>query len=199
MNVQSEPFVTIARNLNALLHDVVENLQHFGVGWPDPKWLQVDSNLPSAFLHDLSETGASVVSRQEIHRQVVNEDGTGRILFEVMRLQTLVQISVLARSKDDRDDVAWRIKQYLIANPQIALVDYTLATPADTGETALFFYRGDNKNPVGLPELYQRDLTFEMQTRVLEAVDAFRVDEIEINQTVGGNPTVTDTTTLPRE
>lgn len=175
MNVQREPLFDIVSTLSVVLKTEVPALKHAVMGWPDPKWLQVEGNLPAVYFVDISERGRNARSRDDIHREVVAADGSGQILQEKLRLHTLLQITLFAHTKGDRDQLGWRIKQYLVANPRLPLMDYAPATPAPTGEFMLLHFRGDHKSLEGSPNCWQRDLTFEVQSRVLDAFDGFQV------------------------
>ncbi len=180
MNIQSEPFVDIATNLGAVLLGLLPELKHAKIGWPDRKWLQVEGNRPSVFFVDVSETGQHYVSQFDTHRTVIKPDGTGQIIQEKLRLKTLVQISLFTSTKGDRDQLGWQMKQHLITRYRLPLLDYSTATPAPTGEYAILRYRGDHKEAAGEANFWKRDLTFEAQSRVLDAITARRVDQISL-------------------
>lgn len=172
---QNEPMSDFVSTLKGILLARFPSINNVIEGWPDPKWFQVENNLPIVAILDIHEKGAPATSRLAVHATVVNTDGTAAIVTEQMRLHTLMQISVFASTKAVRDSLGWQIKQYLITNYHIALIDYTLATPAPTGEYAMMYYRSDHKDMRGSANFYQRDLTFEVQTRVLDSTSAVQV------------------------
>jgi hypothetical protein len=184
MNIQNEPMFDIASNLAAILLAHVPRLKHALMGWPDRKWLQVEGNLPGVFLVDVSETGTHFVSQHAVSSNIKNADGTGFVVYEKMRLKTLVQISLFTNTKADRDSLGWAIKQLLITNYRVPILDYARATPSPTGEALMLFFRSDVKGLEGEPNFYQRNLTFEVQSRVLDATPAHRVTEIDLGQAI---------------
>ena len=188
---QNEPFFDLASNLSAILLAQVPQLQQAKIGWPDRKWFQVETNLPGVFLVDISETGRHAVSQFATHREVKNADGTGQIITEKLRLRTLLQISLFTNTKGDREQLGWQIKQYLIANYRLPILDYTQATPTPTGEHMMLYYRGDHKELRGEANFWQRDLTFEVQSRVLDAVPGHSASRIVVSQTLLTDPAAT--------
>jgi len=181
---QNEPFIDIVDNLSAIIRSQFPTVKNALMGWPLPVWLQVEkNNLPAVFFVDISETGEHAVSQYLTHRTVKNSDGTGQIIKEKLRLHTLMQMTLFAPDKLTRDQLGWQIKQYFVTNYHIPLLDYTQATPAPTGEYMLLKFHGDHKEAEGEPNCWQRDLTLEVQSRVLDAVPAWAVRKITAAET----------------
>jgi len=169
MNLQQEPFQAIGISLATALKTQASQLKNAIVGWPDTKWLGVDGNLPSVFFVEISEIGKNVVSRYKIHKTVDNGDGTGTIYTEQLRLSLLIQASLFTNTPQDRASLGWSIKQYLVTNYRLALSD---------GEYAIFKLKGDHQSIEGETNFYQRDLTFEVSARVLDATTSYKVTSI---------------------
>lgn len=169
MNLQDEPFKAICEALATVLQAQIPALKRIQIGWPDIKYLDVDGNLPSVFFVEVSDTEKNVVSRLNTHKTTLNADGsTGYIYTEQGRIFYLLQISLFANTKEDRSSIGWEIMQYLITNYRITLAD---------GETATFKYKGKHDDQ-GETNYYQRDLTFEVQTRILDAQAATKVTDL---------------------
>lgn len=186
MNIQNEPMFDIASNLAGILLAECPALKSAKIGWPDRKWLQVEKNLPAIFLVDVSERGEHAVSQHAVSSTIRNPDGTGLVVYEKLRLHTLVQLSLFTHTKGDRDQLGWQIKRHFIINYRIPILDYTKATPAPTGEHLMLYFRGDRKELRGEANFYQRDLTFEIQSRVLEGVPANVITKVNVNHNVNG-------------
>lgn len=174
MNIQIDPYQAICEALESVLKAQVPKLKNVKAGWPDPKFLKVDGNLPSVFLLDISETSKNIANRLQVHKNIINSDGTGYIVTEQKRLFFLLQLSLFTNSQTDRASIGWTIKQYLTSNYRIPLAD---------GEFALFKEKGDHSSKKGETNFYQRDLTFEVTARVLDATAANKVTSI--------NPSIT--------
>lgn len=183
MNIQNEPMFDIASNFSAVLLQVAPELKHALVGWPDRKWIQVENQLPAVFFVDVSETGRHYISQTAVSNTVDKGDGTGYLVREKMRLRTMIQVSLFTNTKSDRDRIGWLIKQHLITNYRIPIIDYAAATPAPTGEHLLVFFRNDRKDIEGEANFWRRDLTFEIQSRVLDAEAAFKVTTADVEVT----------------
>ena len=166
MNLQEEPFQAICESLSTTLKTQITQLKNAIAGWPETKWLQIDGNLPSVFFLQVSETSKNIVSRYDIHKTVINADGTGHIYTEQLRLFFLIQISLFTNTPQDRASIGWLLKQYLVTNYRLPLSD---------GEYAVFTLKGDHESIKGETNFYQRDLTFEVTARVLDATSATKV------------------------
>lgn len=183
MNLQEEPFQAISEALSGILLNNVyaQDLAMLGtiaslnpiknaqIGWPDPKFLSVDGNLPAVFFVQVSEIAKNIVSRHKVHKTTVNPDGSGYVFREQMRLFFMFQMSIFTNSAEDRAAIGWAIKQYLITNYRLALAD---------GEYAMFELKGDHQSFKPDSKYYQRDLTWMAQARVLDATPAVQVKQI---------------------
>lgn len=109
-----------------------------------------------------------------MHAVVNNADGvTATYYKEKLRIFYMLQLSIFAYTEEDRSNLGWTVQQYLVSNPQLAI--------GITGvETAVFKYMGQH-NPPGETRFYQRDLTFEVTARVLDAQTAYRAKAITLN------------------
>ena len=170
MNLQAEPFVAICEALKVALQAQIPALKRIQIGWPDAKFLQVDGNLPSVFFVEVSDIGKNVVSRLSIHKKTLNADGnTGYIYTEQGRIFYLLQISLFTNTKEDRSSIGWAIMQYFITNYRLTLAD---------GETATLKYKGKHDDE-GETNYYQRDITFEAWTRILDAQAATKITTLQ--------------------
>lgn len=174
MNLQDEPFKVICEALAQVLKATVPTLKRAQIGWPDVKFLQVDSNLPSVFFWEVSDTEKNVVSRLNVHKSTSNPDGSGYVYTEQGRIFYLLQISLFTNTLEDRSSIGWVIMQYLITNYRLTLAD---------GETATFKYKGKHDDQ-GETNYYQRDITFEVWTRVLDATPAQKVKTLAPTTTI---------------
>jgi hypothetical protein len=198
LNIQNEPMLDIAYNLEAIILANFPAIRHVKMGWPDRKWIQVEHNLPAVFLVDISEKATRMRPLDEVSSTIDNGDGTGLVVYEQARLHTLVQMSLFTHTKADRDQLGWGLKQHFVTNYRIEIVDYTLATPAATGESLMLFLRGDRKEMAGEANFWQRDLTWEIQARLLNAVDATKVQQVQVGQTTDrSRPVSTGAPTAP--
>ena len=197
-NIQNDPRYDIATNLGGIILAQWPQIKNAKRGWPDRKWLQVETNLPAVYFVDITRKGQHYVSQNAVHREIKNADGTGQIVRERLRLHTLLQMSLFTNTKSDRDALGWQFEQYFFAqnradgspNYRIEILDYTKATPAPTGEYMMLYYRGDHEDP-GEANLYRRDLTLEVQTRVLDAIPGHSASRIVVAQTLLTDPAAT--------
>jgi hypothetical protein len=157
------------------------------MGWPDRKEFQLEKNLPSVFLVDISEKGKHAVSQYATHRVVKNSDGTGQIIQEKLRLHTMLQMTLFAETKALRDQLGWQLKQYFVTNFRLPLNDYTQNPVVPTGEYVLLKFVGDRKEEKGEANCWKRDITFVVQSRVLDAVPAYVASNIVATETIVPN------------
>lgn len=163
----------ICEALANVLKQQIPQLKNAQAGWVEPKFLSVDKNLPAVFFIQVSETSKNIASRLKTHKTVTNPDGkTGFIYTEQLRLFFLLQISLFTNTKSDRASIGWSIKQYLVTNYRLSLTD---------GEFAMFKLKGDHQSQKGETNFYQRDLTFEVSARVLDATSATKITSIDSN------------------
>lgn len=172
MNIQKEPFQAVCEALAPVLKTQSPELKNAIAGWPEPKWLKVDGNLPSVFFVQISETSTNKTNRLDIHKKIINPDGTGYIVTEQLRLFFLLQITLFTNTPQDRTAIGWEIKQYLGTSYRLPLSD---------GEFAKFKLKGDRQSEKGETNYYKRDLTFEVTARILDATPATKVTSIEQN------------------
>ena len=189
INCQNEPIFDIASNLSAIIRSQFPTIKFAQLGWPDRKTFQVEHNLPTIFFTDISEKGEHAVSQYAIHSTTSNS-----ITQEKLRLHTMLQMSLFTNDRLTRDQLGWKIKQYFVTNFHIPLLDYTLATPISTGEYILMKFAGDHKEEKGEANFWQRDLTFVIQSRVLDSTTAYPVGQIIATEKVNSDITIV---TLP--
>jgi hypothetical protein len=155
----TDPFDAICTTLSSRLTSIVPSLKYAIQGWPDPKWFEdTGANFPSVFFVNVSETAKSMTSRNLVYASIQNSDGTQNVYYERQRMTYLLQISIFTTDPQQRLDIGWKIKQYLINTVQL---------PINTIDTAKFIFK-DGRMPPGLDNLYQRDLTFEVTARVFD-------------------------------
>jgi hypothetical protein len=176
MNVQTDPLQSITTSLRTALGSL--GLKNVILGWPDTKFFDADGNLPSLFLFEVSDTAKHLASRESIHAVVNNADGTATVFKEKLRMFYLLQLSLFANTQADRSNIGWSIQQYLTSNPQLQI-----GIPGV--ETAVFKYMGQH-NPPGETRFYQRDMTFEVTARVLDAQTAALAQKVVFNNTDEG-------------
>lgn len=171
MNTQVDPLQSITAALQTTFNASFKNII---MGWPDTKFFQADGNLPSLIVFPISDKGKHLTSRETVHAVVNNADGvTATVYQEKLRMSYLLQLSIFAYTEEDRSNFGWTIQQYLVSNPQLAI-----GIPGV--ETAVFKYMGQH-NPPGETRFYQRDMTFEVTARVLDAATAYRAKTITLN------------------
>lgn len=170
--------IDICDNLSNIFLTQFPTLKNAKLGWPDRKFFQVEHNLPAIFFVDISEKSERAVSQLLTHRTT-----SSSIIQEKMRVHTMVQMSLFTNNKLTRDQLGWGIKQYLVTNFHIPVYDFTQATPVNTGEYFLFNLVGDHREEKGEANCWQRDLTFTVQSRILDALTAYPVSQIIDNQT----------------
>ncbi|MCF8566910.1 hypothetical protein LLE49_19510 [Alicyclobacillus tolerans] len=173
----TDPFDAICTALSTQLMSLVPSLKNAVQGWPDPKWFEdTGANFPSVFFVMVSDKGKSMTSRNLVFASVKNPDGsTANVYYERERLQYLLQISLFTTDPQERLDIGWAIKQYLINTMQL---------PINAVDTARFVYTGHDHMPEGRDNFYQRDIGFEVTARVLDGSVA------NLNKTIQQNNTV---------
>lgn len=164
-NLQTDPIQSIITALqNIFMPSPFKNVVG---GWPDTQYFTVDGNLPSLFIFFVGETGKHLASRENVHAVVKDANGTTATVYkEKLRLSYLFQLSVFASTPEDRSNLGWQVKQYLVSNPQLQI-----GTLGAGVETAVFAFKGE-RDDQGETKFYQRDITFEVSARVLDAQTA---------------------------
>lgn len=161
--LSTDPFDALCTELQTQLSQVAPSLKYVIQGWPDPKWLEnTGANLPSVFLVNVSESGKSMTSRNIPYASVQNADGTFNVYYERERMTYLLQISLITTDPQERLNIGWSIKQFLIN---------TIQLPMNTIDTVKFVFKDDHMSP-GIDNLYQRDITFEVTARLFDGVVA---------------------------
>jgi hypothetical protein len=149
---------------------LVPTLKYAPQGWPDPKWFEdTGVNFPSVFFVKVSEKGTNTTGRAKVFKTVTNSDGTGAVYFETKKMKYLLQLSVFTTCPQQRLDIGWAIKQYLINQIQL---------PINAVNTARFDFKGGDRILEGRDNFYRRDITFEVITRVLDGVQGYKVTSI---------------------
>ncbi|NRD80286.1 hypothetical protein HPT25_23470 [Bacillus sp. BRMEA1] len=190
MNTQKDPLQSIQEAIKPIVAP-------FGVkttllGWPDPKYFQVDGNLPLLAILPVSDTTKHLASRETVHASIPNPyvtlngqdqlDGTdllnnaptATVYKETLRLFYLLQLSIFTKTPEDRSNIGWQIQQYFVNNPQLSF-----GIPGV--ETGVFKYKGQHDLP-GETNFYQRALTFEVSARVLDSELAYLATSVQMNE-----------------
>lgn len=161
MNVQTDPLQSIVTALRGIFVQP-NQFQDVMLGWPDTKFFDVDGNLPIIAVVEAGITGKHLTSRENVHASVTDVNGnTATVYTEQLRLYYLLQLSIFTNTPQDRSNLGWIVQQYLTTNPQMSIG--TLGV-----ETAVWTFKGLRDAP-GETKFYQRDLTFEVTARVLDA------------------------------
>lgn len=183
--IQNEPRYDISTNLSATILSQVSAIKTVVRGWPDKIWFSVDNNLPGVAILDVSSKPGRAVAQASVVHHIRHPDGTGQIVYEKARPFILIQMSVFANTKADRDNLGWAIEQYLTVNYHLPIIDYTKMPPmrATSGEHILIELRGDHTDLPGGGKFWRRDMTWEIQTRVLDAQQAWAVQQIDATVT----------------
>lgn len=168
MTTQQDPLQSITEALAPIM--MTFGIQNTLLGWPDTKDFQMDGNLPLVAVFPVSDTSKHLVSRENVHATIPNEDGvTATVYKEKLRLFYLMQISLFTKTPEDRSNIGWQIQQYLVSNPQLQI-------GIPDVETSIFKYKGQ-RNPPGETNFYQRDMTFEVTARVLDSETAYMASQ----------------------
>jgi hypothetical protein len=172
MNLQKDPIESISIALQNTFSNL--GIKKIFVGWPDTKYLSVDNNLPTLAIFQISDRGEHKTSRETVHAIVPSADGlTATVYKEKLRLTYLLQLSIFTSTPQQRASLGWSIQQYLVSNPQLQI-----GIPGV--ETAVFSYKGQH-NSQGETNFYQRDLTFNVTARVLDAQTTPTAKTIQFN------------------
>ncbi len=171
----TDPFDALCIELQSQLINIQPSLKYVINGWPDPKWFEnTGLNFPSVFLVNVGESGVSMTSRNLVYASVKNSNGTWNVYYERLRMTYLLQLTLVTSTPQDRLNIGWGIKQFLIN---------TIQLPINTIDTAKFIFKEDKMLP-GEDNLYQRDLTFEVSARVFDG------DVVYQNTTITSSPTI---------
>lgn len=181
MNVQQDLFQAICDALSFQLTTNFPQLIHVSYGWPDNEFLSTSSNLPAAFFVNLAQNYENNTNRMEIHKNIKYPDGTGLILTEQMRADYTLQLSLFTQSQAQQQSLGSAIAQFLVTYNYIPLLESSTAVPEITpfmsGENVRLIIQGDQSN-LGKEGSYRRDLTFSVTARILDATQAYRVNQI---------------------
>lgn len=194
MNIQNNAMYDIATNLAAHIRIATSSaVKRVKTAWPDQKWLQVDGGLPAVAIMDIGEKTGYATSQFEVQSQIVMPGpGASRLVYEKQRRRISVQMTLFCGDPDEREVLGELITQYFIANNRIPITNYKLNPPAlsATGESLLIFYRGGHTELEGEANFWPLHLTWEIQSRVLDAVAATQVAQINLTQKVQLSPDV---------
>lgn len=176
-NMQKDPLQSITLALQPIFANFgVLNTQ---LGWPDTKFFTADGNLPAVAIVSAGGNAKNIVSRETVHAIVQNGNGTATAYYEKLRLFYLLQISLFTYTPQDRSNIGWNIEQYLVTNPQLQF-----GIPGV--ETAIFLMKSIPHDDEGETNFYQRDLTFQVQARVLDAETAQVMKTLQMNDHTTG-------------
>lgn len=180
MNEQRDPLQTIAEAIQTLVEPF--GIKETILGWPDPKQFDVDGSLPILAIFPVSDGGKTVTSTETIHATVDNGDGTVTVYKERLRKVYTLQFSLFTYTAEDRSNIGWSIEQYFTTNRRL---EFGIAGV----ESGIFKYRGQ-RNPQGETKFFQRDITYEVTARVLDATTGVhKAGTIRMNSTISaGDP-----------
>ncbi|MDB5083312.1 MAG: hypothetical protein JWN30_198 [Bacilli bacterium] len=169
---QADPLQSITAALRPIISPMGIDPNKVMLGWPQPKFFQVDGNLPALAIFSVSDSGKNVVSRENVHA-VVKTGLTAMVYKEALRKTYLLQFSLFAYTPEDRSNIGWSIEQYLSSNPQLQI-----GIPGV--ETAIFKYKGHHDAP-GEAKFFQRDINYEVTARVLVEASAYLAKTVTMN------------------
>lgn len=171
----TDPYDTILTKLQSVLMAQVPSLKYVIDGWPDPKYFEdTGANFPSVFVNNVSETAKSMTSRNLVYKSIQNADGTYNVYYERERMTYLITLTLVTTDPQQRLNIGWAIKQYLINQIQL---------PINQIDTARFIFKEDRMSP-GRDNFYQRDITFEVSARVFDGEVVYKNKSIQQNNTV---------------
>ncbi len=157
-----DPWDAICTALSTKLMNLVPTLKYAAQGWPDPKWFEdTGKNFPSVFFVKVGEKATNTTSRN-----IMYATNSSAVYFETKKMQYLFQISLFTTDPQQRLDIGWAIKQYLINQVQLQI---------NAVDTARFNFIGNDRMPEGRDNFYQRNIDFEVTARALDGQTAYKV------------------------
>jgi hypothetical protein len=173
----TDPWDAVCTALSAQLKSFVPTLKYAVQGWPDPKWFEdTGVNFPAVFFTKVGEKGTNTTSRNIVYTSAANPNGTVNVYYELKKMKYLFQISLFTTNAQQRLDIGWAIKQYLIGKIQLAI---------NAVDTARFEFKGNDRSPEGRDNYYMRSMDFEVIARVLDG------EVVNVNKTIQQNNTLT--------
>lgn len=173
----TDPWDAVCTALSTQLMGLVPTLKYAVQGWPDPKWFEdTGVNFPAVFFTKVGEKETNTTSRNVIYTSAVNPDGTFNVYYELKKMKYMFQISLFTTDAQQRLDIGWAIKQYLIKQIQLSI---------NAVDTARFEYKGNDRSPEGRDNFYMRSMDFEVTARVLDGEIANANKTIELNTYTG--------------
>lgn len=173
----TDPWDAVCTALSTQLMSLVPSLKYAVQGWPDPKWFEdTGVNFPAVFFTKVGEKATNTTSRNVIYTSAVNLDGTFNVYYELKKMKYMLQISLFTTDAQQRLDIGWAIKQFLIKQIQLAI---------NAVDTVRFDYKGNDRMPEGRDNFYMRSMDFEVTARVLDGETVKPNKTIELNTYIG--------------
>ena len=184
-----DPWDAVCTALSTQLMSLVPALKYAVQGWPDPKWFEdTGVNFPAVFFTKVGEKATNTTSRSVIYTSAVNPDGTFNVYYELKKMKYILQISLFTTDAQQRLDIGWAIKQYLIKQIQLSI---------NAVDTARFNSKGNDRMPEGRDNFYMRSMDFEVIARVLDGYVVNANKTIQLNTYTGPiNAQIESTTTI---
>ena len=172
-----DPWDAVCTALSAQLMSLVPTLKYATQSWPDPKWFEdAGVNFPAVFFTKSAEKATNTTSRNVVYTSAVNPDGTFNVYYELKKMKYLLQVSLFTTDPQQRLDIGWAIKQFLISKVQFQI---------NAVDTARFDYKGNDRSPEGRDNSYMRSMDFEVTARVLDGEVVNANSTIELNTYIG--------------
>ena len=172
----TDPWDAVCTTLSFQLLALIPTLKYATQSWPDPKWFEdTGVNFPAVFFTKSAEKATNTTSRNVVYTSVANQNGKFNVYYELKKMKYILQVSLFTTDPQQRLDIGWAIKQFLISKIQFQI---------NAVDTARFDYKGNDRMPEGRDNFYMRSMDFEVVARVLDGYVA------NVNKTVQKNNTI---------
>lgn len=173
MPVQTDPLQSITSALRTLT--VPMGVTTVSQSWPDPNLTSVESNLPCLFVYPVRERGTVSGNVNTVLATVKNADEqTATVYREKQRKTYELRLSLLAKTAEEISTIGWQIEQALNANTRLNTGDPLV-------DIVTFRYFGQYNAPPSEASLPQRDMTFNVEARVLDATTVYLLKNLSLH------------------
>lgn len=173
MSVQTDPLVSITSALRELTGPM--GVVTVSQSWPDPNITAVEANLPCLFVYPVREQGGVIGNVNTVSATVKNADGkTATVYREKQRKTYELRLTLVTQTAEELSAIGWQIEQELNTNTR-------LNTGNPLVDVVTFTYFGQYNVAPSEAGLHQRDITFNVAARVLDASTVYLLKDLSLH------------------
>ncbi|KEO82998.1 hypothetical protein [Tumebacillus flagellatus] len=171
---QTDPLQSITQTLRTLTTPM--GVVTVSQSWPDPNVTSVETNLPCLFVYPVRERGTYIGSVNTVFATVKNADDTTATIYREKQRKTYeLRLTLVTATADELSRIGWKIEQALNTNTR-------LNTGNPLVDIVTFTYFGQYNAPPSDAGAHQRDMTFNVSVRVLDAETVYLLKKLSLSE-----------------